>query len=204
MEKNIVWFKGKISIEDREKLNGHKGYAIWFTGLPASGKSTIAHKLEEELYEKGCSTFVFDGDNIRHGLCQDLDFTDQGRDENIRRVAELVKLFVEAGIITISAFISPKIKHREAIRDIVGKERFVEVFVDCPPDICEKRDPKGLYKKARKGKINNFTGISLEYEKPVQPDIRICSDKNDVSSSVKTILDFILDHIFSNDYQIYA
>lgn len=191
---NIKLLKGNISGKDREKLLGQKGVVVWITGLPASGKSSIAYGLEEKLYKIKRLSFVLDGDNLRHGLCRELGFTEIGRDENIRRAAEVAKLFVEAGIIIICAFISPKEIHREIVRDIVGKKRFIEVFVDCPINICQKRDPKGFYKKAKDGDIKNFTGISSNYEIPVKPDIRICSDKQNINLSVQEIFGFVLNY----------
>ena len=156
---NVIWFNGLVSREDREKLHGHKGAVIWLTGLSASGKSTIAHHLEKILYEKNCSTYVFDGDNVRHGLCGDLSFSAEDRSENIRRIGEMVRLFIDAGIIAITAFISPYRKDRERIRHLVEKERFFEIYVECPIEECARRDPKGIYQKAQQGLIKNFTGI---------------------------------------------
>jgi len=149
---------------------------VWFTGLSASGKSTIAHYLEKILHESGHSTYVFDGDNVRHGLCSDLGFSKNDRTENIRRIGEMVHLFIDAGTIAITAFISPYVNDRQLVRAIVGEENYIEVFVDCPVETCIARDPKGIYKKAMTGEIQNFTGISAPYEKPESPDIIIRSD----------------------------
>lgn len=191
VDDNVTWFSGSITRELREKRNGHKGVAIWFTGLSASGKSTISHNLEKELYEMGCATYVLDGDNVRHGLCIDLGFSKEDRVENIRRIGEMVNLFVDAGIISLSAFISPYRKDRDRARKIVGNERFLEIFVDCPVDVCMERDPKGIYAKAKAGLINNFTGISAPYEPPINPDLVIKSDKLDIKESVSQIIDLL-------------
>ncbi len=174
---NTTWFNGFVTREDREKLHKHKGVVIWFTGLSASGKSTIAHHLEKRLYELGCSTYVFDGDNVRQGLCSDIGFDEKDRTENIRRIGEMSKLFVDAGIIAITAFISPYRKDREKIKSLFSKEQFLEIFVDCPIEVCAKRDPKGNYKKAFQGIIKNYTGVSAPYETPLSPDLKILSDK---------------------------
>ena len=174
---NTTWFNGLVTREDREKLHKHKGAVIWFTGLSASGKSTIAHHLEKRLYELGCSTYVFDGDNVRQGLCSDIGFDEKDRAENIRRIGEMSKLFVDAGIIAITAFISPYRKDRGKIKSLFSKEQFFEIFVDCPVEVCAKRDPKGNYKKAFQGIIKNYTGVSAPYETPLSPDLVIFSDK---------------------------
>ena len=190
---NVIWFDGYVSKEDREELHGHKGAAIWFTGLSASGKSTIAHHLEKLLYEMNCSTYVFDGDNVRHGLCGDLGFSADDRAENIRRIGEMVRLFVEAGIIAITAFISPYRKDRRKIRDLVGKDRFFEILVDCPIEVCAERDEKGIYEKAKAGIIKDFTGISAPYEKPEDPDMVIQSDKVDATKAAEQVLHVLQD-----------
>ena len=173
---NVTWFKGLVSRQDREKLHNHKGAVIWFTGLSASGKSTIAHHLEKELYNMGCSTYVFDGDNVRHGLCRDLSFSPADRSENLRRIGEMARLFVDAGIIAVTAFISPYRKDRQMVRELVGKDLFAEVYIECPTEVCAVRDPKGLYKKAQEGIIKDFTGISAPYEPPESPSLLIRSD----------------------------
>jgi len=188
---HLSWHDGYITREDREKLHGHKGAVVWFTGLSASGKSTIAQHLEKMLYERGCSTYVFDGDNVRHGLCCDLGFTPEDRTENIRRIGEMVKLFVDAGIIALTAFISPYRKDRQRIRDLVGPDRFFEVHVDCPVDVCASRDPKGIYQKAKTGIIKEFTGISAPYEPPENADLVIRSDLEDPVGAAKRILALI-------------
>lgn len=187
-ENNVTWFNGLVTREHREMLHGHKGAVIWFTGLSASGKSTVAHHLEKLLHEKGCSTYVFDGDNVRHGLCCDLGFTQADRCENIRRIGEMTRLFVDAGIIAITAFISPYRADRRSVCTLVGEKRFIEVYVNCPVEICEKRDRKGIYAKARSGAIKNFTGISAPYETPEYPDAIIYSAKEDAESAARRIL----------------
>jgi len=188
---NITWFNGYLTREDREKLHGHKGAVIWFTGLSASGKSTIARHLEKQLYNMGCSTYVFDGDNVRHGLCGDLGFSPEDRGENIRRIGEMVNLYVDAGIIAIAAFISPFMKDRESIRDLVGVDRFMEIYIECPVDVCAARDQKGIYEKARAGIIKEFTGISAPYEPPENPALVIRSDQEDAMEASQRVLDLI-------------
>jgi adenylylsulfate kinase len=191
---NIRWFNGYVSRKDRERLHGHRGAVIWFTGLSASGKSTIAHLVEEELYGQGCSTYVFDGDNVRHGLCSDLRFTPEHREENIRRIGEMVKLFVDAGVITLTAFISPYRKDREMVRSLFSDEQFLEIHVDCRPEVCAKRDKKGIYEKARAGLINEFTGISAPYEAPESPDLVIFSEKENAQSAAERVVHLVRQH----------
>ena len=186
--KNLSWFNGYISREDREKLHGHKGAVIWFTGLPASGKSTIAHLVEKKLHQQGCSTYVLDGDNIRHGLCSDLDFSPKDRAENIRRIGEVAKLFVDAGIIVLCAFVSPYQKDRQKIRTLFTNEQFLEIYVQCPPEICAKRDKKGIYAKAKAGVIKEFTGISAPYEPPANPDLVIYSHEQNATEAEERIV----------------
>jgi adenylylsulfate kinase len=190
---NVTWFDGYVTKEDREQLHGHKGAAIWFTGLSASGKSTIAHHLEKLLHEINCSTYVFDGDNVRHGLCGDLSFSADDRAENIRRIGEMVRLFVDAGIIAITAFISPYRKDRRKIRDLVGKDRFFEIHVDCPIEVCAERDQKGIYEKARAGVIKEFTGISAPYEPPKDPTLVIKSASTEAIEAAKRVLTILRD-----------
>jgi adenylylsulfate kinase len=173
--KNVTWFDGYVTRAEREALHGHKGAVVWFTGLSASGKSTIAHYLEKILHRRGCSTYSFDGDNVRHGLCRDLGFSPGDRRENIRRIGEMVRLFVDAGIIAITAFISPYKNDREIVRKLVGEERFLEVYVECPVEICALRDPKGLYERAKAGIIKEFTGVSAPYEVPENPSLKVRS-----------------------------
>jgi adenylylsulfate kinase len=188
---NVTWFNGYVSREDREKLHGHKGAVIWFTGLSASGKSTIAHMVEKELYMRGCSTYVLDGDNVRHGLCADLTFRPEDRVENIRRIGEMVKLFVDAGLIVLTSFISPYRKDREKVRSLLLDGQFLEIFVDCPPEICATRDQKGIYKKAKAGIIKEFTGISAPYEPPENPDLVIQSYKEEAKAAAAQVLRLI-------------
>ncbi len=171
MENNIVWHNAVVSRAMRQQKNRHKSFILWFTGLSGAGKSTLAHRVEEILYYKGCNTYVFDGDNVRHGLCADLGFSDSDRHENIRRIGEMSKLFIEAGVIALTAFISPFASDRQLVRSLVESGDFIEIFCDATVAVCESRDPKGHYKKARVGEIQHFTGISSPYEVPEQPEI---------------------------------
>ncbi|MDR9397590.1 adenylyl-sulfate kinase [Salibacter sp.] len=189
---HIIPHDHDISQADREKLNGHKGLLIWFTGLSGSGKSTVANLLERKLYEKGIHTFILDGDNIRSGLNSDLDFSSESRKENIRRIGEVSNLFVNNGTVALSAFISPFRSDRDQVRNIVGSDRYLEIFVDCPLEVCEERDVKGLYKKARAGEISNFTGISSPFEAPENPDVHLRTDKDSKEDCVTKIMDVIL------------
>ena len=173
---NTVWHNATVTRERREKLNEHKSAILWFTGLSGSGKSTVAHSVEEQLHQSGCKTFVFDGDNVRHGLCNDLGFSDSDRKENLRRIGEMVKLFLEAGTISLTAFISPFKEDRDKIRAMVPEGDFVEIYCRCPISKCEERDVKGLYKKARAGEIPHFTGISSPYEEPENAEITVDTD----------------------------
>lgn len=168
---NIFWQKYKINRTNREKIHGHKSTILWFTGLSGSGKSTIANGLEKILHSHQISTYIIDGDNIRHGLCSDLNFSDKDRKENIRRVGEVAKLMIDAGLIVLTTLISPYRNERNIVRNMVQPNQFFEIFIDTPLSICENRDPKGLYKKVRSGKINNFTGINSDYEKPQSPEV---------------------------------
>jgi len=192
LSNNIVWHNTKVSKPDREKLNGHKGACIWFTGLSGSGKSTLANELEIKLNKLGIHTYLLDGDNIRQGLNKNLGFSNEGRKENIRRIGELAKLFVDAGIIVLTAFISPFREDRNKVRSLLNENEFIEIFVDTDLETCEERDPKGLYKKARQGEIKDFTGISSPYEKPENPDIKIDNGKNsNLSDNVEIIIDYL-------------
>lgn len=191
---NIYWHQGTIIREDRERLNGHQGFTMWFTGLSAAGKSTLAIATEKVLYERGCHTYILDGDNVRHGLNKDLGFSPQDRTENIRRIAEVAKLFRDCGIINLTAFISPYRKDREIARKLSIDKRFIEVFVDCPMEVCELRDPKGVYRKARKGIIKEFTGISAPYEVPANPEIHLQTHKISVEECVQTIMNYLIKH----------
>jgi len=195
-KKILVSYKGRITRRDRERLNGHKSFILWFTGFSGSGKSTLSHKVEEKLYEMGVHTYVLDGDNIRQGLNKDLGFSKGDREENIRRIGEVAKLFVDAGIAVLTAFISPYRRDREFVRNLVDEGDFIEVYVKCPLEVCEQRDPKGLYKKARAGEIKNFTGIDDPYEEPENPEIVVETDK----MSVEQCVDRIIDYLVKNNY----
>lgn len=170
---NVVWHHATVTRERRQTQNAHKSVVLWFTGLSGAGKSTVAHALEEELHQRGCRTFVLDGDNVRHGLCKDLGFSIEDRVENIRRVGELTKLFLESGVITLTAFISPFKSDRELVRNLMPHGDFLEIYCRCSLDVCEDRDVKGLYKRARAGEIPDFTGISSPYEAPDKPELAI-------------------------------
>ena len=188
---NVTWFNGYVNREDREKAHGHKGAVIWFTGLSASGKSTIAHIVEKQLHERGCSTYVLDGDNVRHGLCADLTFCQEDRAENIRRIGEMVKLFVDAGIIVLTAFISPHRQDRQQVRSLLSDGQFLEIHVDCPPEVCATRDQKGIYQKAKAGIIKEFTGVSAPYEPPENPELVIQSHEEDAKGAAKKVVELI-------------
>ena len=195
MSLNTVRHDYKISKTDREKHHGHRSFLLWFTGLSGSGKSTLANLVEMELHKKGISTFSLDGDNIRQGINKDLSFAPEDRTENIRRIAEVGNLMVNAGVVTLAAFVSPYIKDRENIKTIVGKENFIEIYINTSLEECERRDVKGLYKKARAGEIKNMTGISAPYEAPIHPDIEIITDHQPIQASVKSILDVIIEKL---------
>lgn len=185
---NTVWHHATVTRARREQQNGHKSAILWFTGLSGAGKSTLAHAVEERLYQLGCRTFVLDGDNVRHGLCGDLGFTDQDRQENIRRIAELAKLMLEAGTIALTAFISPFQSERNLARNLVPHGDFIEIYCRCDLSVCEERDVKGLYKKARQGEIKHFTGISSPYEAPEKPELSIDTDKHSLEKCVDQVL----------------
>ncbi|MCA8979956.1 MAG: adenylyl-sulfate kinase [Planctomycetes bacterium] len=190
--RNIVRHEGVISRQDRERLLGQRGCVAWFTGLSGSGKSTVARAVEERLTAAGRLVYVLDGDNIRHGLCSDLGFSDEDRTENIRRIGHVAALFADAGAIVLTAFISPFRADRAQVRDVVGADDFLEVFVDAPLDVCESRDPKGLYVKARKGDIPEFTGISSPYEAPESPALRVPTGElslADCAAAVQTMFE---------------
>jgi adenylylsulfate kinase len=189
---NTVWHNATVTRERRETLNGHKSALLWFTGLSGSGKSTLAHTVEELLYRRGCRTFVFDGDNVRHGLCSDLGFSTEDRTENIRRIGEMSNLFLEAGIISLTAFISPFRKDRDFVRNRVGKGHFIEVYCYCPIEICESRDVKGLYKRARAGEIREFTGISSPYEEPENPELLLNTGTTPLNDCADAILELLV------------
>lgn len=188
---DIVWHHATVTRARREELNAHKSVVLWFTGLSGSGKSTLAHAVEERLYQMACRTFVLDGDNVRHGLCSDLDFSNQGRVENIRRVGEVAKLCVEAGIITLTAFISPFKSDREQVRSLFPHGDFLEVFCNCPLAVCEARDVKGLYKRARAGEVKSFTGISSPYELPDTPELVVDTDRLSLDEATDLVLDML-------------
>jgi len=191
MNKNIVPHDYQILKEDRQKLKKHNSFLLWFTGLSGSGKSTIANVVEQELFRLGINTYSLDGDNIRKGVNSDLTFSPQDRTENIRRIAEVANLLVDAGIVTLAAFVSPYKKDRENIKSVVKDVNFVEIYVNTSLEECERRDIKGLYKKARAGEIKNMTGISAPYEAPESPDIEINTEEVSVETAVKQILDYI-------------
>ncbi|MDJ0023958.1 adenylyl-sulfate kinase [Pantoea eucrina] len=172
-DENVVWHDHPVTQAAREQQHGHQGVVLWFTGLSGSGKSTVAGALEQALHQLGVSTYLLDGDNVRHGLCRDLGFSDDDRRENIRRVGEVARLMVDAGLVVLTAFISPHRAERQMVRDLLGEGEFIEVFVDTPLAVCEARDPKGLYKKARAGELRNFTGIDSAYEAPEAADITL-------------------------------
>lgn len=188
---NIVWHQGNVTRGDREKINGHKACTVWLTGLSGSGKSTIAVDLEKRLWERGIRAYILDGDNIRHGLNKNLGFSPEDRTENIRRIGEVAKLFTEAGVVALTAFISPYRADRDQVRKIMADGDFVEVHVDCPVEVCEQRDVKGLYKKARAGEIKEFTGISAPYEAPEKPELTINTAGQSVEDSSKQILAYL-------------
>ena len=189
---NVVWHQATVTRTRREAQNGHRGAIIWFTGLSGSGKSTLAHAVEETLHQNGCRTFVLDGDNVRHGLCGDLGFSEEGRIENIRRVGEMAKLFMEAGIIVLTAFISPYRADRERVRGMVEQGDFIEIYCNASIEVCEQRDVKGMYKKARAGQIAEFTGISSPYETPENPELVTNTGGAALDECLKNVLDELI------------
>ncbi|WP_238905198.1 adenylyl-sulfate kinase [Clostridium sp. YIM B02506] len=193
---NVVWHKMNVSREDREELLKQKGVVLWFTGLSGSGKSTVASSLEKRLHDMGKLTYTLDGDNVRHGLNSDLGFSDEDRVENIRRIGEISKLFVDAGVITIATFVSPFREDRQKVRDLLGKD-FVEIYIDCPIEVCEKRDPKGIYKKARAGEIKHFTGIDSPYESPINPEIVVSTHLNTLDECVDKLVAYLEEGLWS-------
>ena len=188
---NVVWQTLNIDKKARDELLQQKGVTLWFTGLPSSGKSTISNKVAEVLHEKGYLTYVLDGDNIRHGLNGDLGFSADDRIENIRRIGEVAKLFTNTGIITMTAFVSPYRSDRQKARDLVDTEDFIEVYVKCPVEVCEERDPKGLYKKAREGKIPEYTGVSAPYEEPENPEVVVDTAAETLEESAKKVIAYL-------------
>ncbi len=191
-DENIVWHETSVCRRDREKLLGHRSVNLWLTGLSGSGKSTLAHAAARRLFDLRCQAYVFDGDNVRHGLCADLGFSIEDRHENIRRIAQVVNLFLDAGVISLAAFISPMRTDRKMVRDFLGKADFLEVYCKCPLEVCEQRDVKGLYKKAREGKIKNYTGISSPYEEPVNPDLVLDTANATIESGVEAIIELLV------------
>jgi adenylyl-sulfate kinase len=191
LSENIFPFQSKISSKERNQLLNQRPYVIWFTGLSSSGKSTLATQLEAYLFSKKFKTYLLDGDNLRSGLNKDLDFSESARKENIRRAGEVSKLLLDSGLIVLSAFISPFKEDRSLVRQIIGSDNFIEVFVDCPLPVCEARDHKGLYAKARKGEVKNFTGISSAYEIPENPDVTIKTDIHSIQQSLQILIDFV-------------
>ncbi len=192
---NIHWHEGPITRAEREKLIGHRAFTIWFTGMSASGKSVLAAATEQALHEKGCLTYILDGDNIRHGLNKNLGFSPDDRVENIRRIGEVANLFRQAGVINLVSFISPYISDRQIARELSNDDgTFIEVFVDCPLEVCEQRDPKGMYKKAREGIIKEFTGISAPYEEPENPEIHLRTDKNSIEECTQIMIDYLIEN----------
>lgn len=189
--RNIVWHNATVTRERREAQNGHRSVILWFTGLSGAGKSTLAHAVEEYLYQLGCRTFVFDGDNVRHGLCSDLGFSAEDRTENIRRVGEISKLFLEAGVIALTAFISPFGSDRARVRSLVPTGQFLEIYCHCPLEVCETRDVKGLYKSARAGEIKNFTGISSPYEVPEAPELVVDTSVLSLEMSLDKVIELL-------------
>ena len=192
-DKNVVWHHATVTRERRQQQNGHKSVVLWFTGLSGAGKSTLAHAVEEKLHQRNARTFVLDGDNVRHGLCSDLTFNDEDRKENIRRIGETAKLMLESGVIVLSAFISPFREDRRVARKLYPHGEFIEVYCDCSIEVCESRDPKGIYKKARSGEVAHFTGLSSPYEIPEKPEITIKTDELPLKESVQQIVRYLQD-----------
>ena len=188
---NITWHMGEVDHADRRVAHGHRGAVLWFTGLSGSGKSTIAHRVERLLIERGAFAYVLDGDNVRHGLNADLGFSPDEREENIRRIGEVSRLFCDAGAIVLSAFISPYRRDRDRVRAIVPEGQFVEVYVDTPLAVCEARDPKGLYKKARAGEISNFTGLDAPYESPSDPEVHLRTAEMSVDEAAARVVGYL-------------
>lgn len=191
MSENIKAFKFEVSKRSRNLLNGHNSFVVWFSGLSGSGKSSLANKVEYALYRKGIRTYILDGDNVRNGLNQDLEFGEEDRSENLRRIAEVAKLLMDAGTVVMASFISPLEKDRKFIKKIIGKENIIEIFVNTPLEVCEERDVKGLYKKARAGEIENFTGINAPYEPPLYPNLEITTMHEKMETSINKILTYL-------------
>lgn len=193
---NIVWHHATVTKEDRRTKNGHHSAVLWFTGLSGSGKSTLANAVSKKLFELGIQNYVLDGDNIRHGLNKDLGFSAEDRTENIRRIGEVAKLFVDSGQFVLTAFISPFARDRQLVRQLLANDEFIEIYVKCPLEECEKRDPKGLYKKARNGEIREFTGIDSPYEEPVSPELTIETHRHSLEQCVEQVISYLQHHQF--------
>ena len=192
-ENNIIWHHATVTRKRREAQNGHRSVIIWFTGLSSAGKSTLAHAVEERLHQLGCRTFVFDGDNVRHGLCVDLGFSPEDRHENIRRIGEMAKLFIEAGVMALTAFISPFKSDRDKVRKLVPEGDFIEIYCKCSLEKCGERDVKGLYRRARAGEIKEFTGISSPYEAPKNPELVVDTENISLEKCIEHVLGFLSD-----------
>ena len=193
VSENITWHTATVSRADREKMNSHKSAILWFTGFSGAGKSSLAHAVEDRLFKLGCRTYVLDGDNIRHGLCKDLSFSDTDRTENIRRIGEVSKLFIESGVMTLTAFISPFRSDRAVVRELVNEGDFIEVYCKCDLSVCEERDVKGLYKKVRAGEISEFTGINSPYEEPLKPEITVDTAAQSIEESVEQVINALVE-----------
>ncbi len=196
---DIIWHRATVTRERRNKQNNHKSVLIWFTGLSGSGKSTLAHAVEENLHQMGYRTIVLDGDNIRHGLSKDLGFSDEDRKENIRRIGEVAKLFIESGVITLTAFISPFKEDRDKVRKLLVDGDFIEIYVKCPFSVCKVRDVKGMYKKAKVNKIKYFTGVSSPYEVPENPDLIVDTEKETLDESTDKVLNILINRRIVNN-----
>jgi adenylylsulfate kinase len=190
---NVTWYDRRLTKEHHEWRNGHTSKVLWFTGLSGAGKSTLAHLVEEALFQKGWHTYILDGDNVRHGLNGDLGFSEEDRRENIRRIGEVAKLFVDAGVVVLAAFISPFHKDRDEVRALFKPSEFIEIFVQCDLTICEDRDPKGLYRKARAGELRDFTGIDSPYEVPVNPEMVIDTGLTGIEDCVSRVVDYLIE-----------
>ena len=190
---NVVWHHATVTRQRREKLNDHRGTVLWFTGLSASGKSTLAHAVEETLHVNNCRTYVLDGDNVRHGLCRDLGFSLHDRAENLRRIGEVAKLFLDSGTIVLAAFISPLRAEREKARVLIPHGDFLEIYCDAPIEVCERRDPKGMYAKARSGEIPDFTGISSPYEAPVNPELIVKTAERSLDHCRESVVNLLVE-----------
>jgi adenylylsulfate kinase len=191
---NITWYERRLTKSDYRRRNGHSSMVLWFTGLSGSGKSTLAHRVEEVLFKKGWYTYILDGDNVRHGLNGDLGFSENDRRENIRRIGEVAKLFVDGGVVVLAAFISPYREDRDRVRALFDEGEFVEIYVECDLKTCERRDPKGLYRKARAGELPDFTGIDSPYEEPLNPELVIGTGWLDITDSVNRVVDYLERH----------